>query len=234
MTLHLNTHGVGTEFPITSCVNKQYCQTLYHRHVHTKHLMQFLFAYAWPANFQCVCFVMVTYLDSCSWPVGEFLVLRVDTAFPLLTLWEQGAGPVRWFSSETIMCWFTVRGCALHSHCFLLTGKWHSGLPYRGSVWRKKNRGGRETDGWCERWWYLRSFALNVRQYAVSFPGSWRIWESEQNTQVNRGRMAHCVCSFSLERLAADSALKHLRWDCWSVFKAWLHRSTALGKKTKM
>lgn len=94
--------------------------------------------------------------DSCSCSVGEFLVPRVDAAFPLLTLWEQGAGPVRWFSSETIMCWFTVRGRADYSHCFLLTGKWLSGLPRGGSVW--------ETDGWCERWRYLRFFALNVRQ----------------------------------------------------------------------
>lgn len=65
-----------------------------------------------PANFQCDGFVIVSHLDSCSRPVGEFLVPRVDAAFPLLTLWEQGAGPVRWFSSETIMCWFTVRGRA--------------------------------------------------------------------------------------------------------------------------
>lgn len=144
MTVHFNTHSVGTEFPITYCVNILQCLTQFHCYAHTKHLTQFLFAYAWPANFQCVSFVIVSHLDSCSWPVGEFLVPRVDTAFPLLTLWEQGAGPVRWFSSETIMCWFTVRGRAVHSHCFLLTGKWHSGLPYRGSVWKTdREEGGR-------------------------------------------------------------------------------------------
>lgn len=94
----------------------------------------FCLHYVRPSNFQCVGFVIVSHLDSCSWPMGEFLAPRVDTAFPLLTLWEQGAGPVRWFSSETIMCWFTVRGRAVHSHCFLLTGKWLSGLPNGGRV----------------------------------------------------------------------------------------------------
>lgn len=64
----------------------------------------FCLHYVLPSNFQRVGFVIVSHLDSCSRPMGEFLVPRVDTAFPLLTLWEQGAGPVRWFSSETIMC----------------------------------------------------------------------------------------------------------------------------------
>lgn len=91
--------------------------------------------------------------------MGEFLVPTAAAAFPLLTLWEQGAGQVRWFSSETIMCWFTARGRAVHSHRFLLTGKWLSGLPNGGSVWETDREvgGGRESDGWCERWWYLRS-----------------------------------------------------------------------------
>lgn len=131
MTVHYNTH---------SCVERisNYLVCKYTVLLNTISLLRTY----WTPNTVSVCicppgvsFVMVSPLDSCWRPVGEFLVPRVDTAFPLLTLWEQGAGPVRWFSSETIMCWFTVRGRAVHSHCFLLTGKWLSGLPYRGSAW---------------------------------------------------------------------------------------------------
>lgn len=57
--------------------------------------------HSYTSNLQCVGFVVDSQPDSCSWSVGEFLVPLVEAAFPLLTLWEQGAGPVRWFSSET-------------------------------------------------------------------------------------------------------------------------------------
>lgn len=63
---------------------------LFHSEKHKIHQTWFLFAYAWPVNFHCVRFVIVSHLDSCSGPVGEFLAPPVDTAFPLLTLWEQG------------------------------------------------------------------------------------------------------------------------------------------------
>lgn len=99
MTVHFNTHRISIHLLCKHNSVKQYFTC-----AHTKHQTQFLFVYAQLANFQCVSFVIISHLDSCSWSVGEFLVPRVDTAFPLLTLWEQGAGPVRWFSSETIMC----------------------------------------------------------------------------------------------------------------------------------
>lgn len=56
-----------------------------------------------------------------------------------------GQGRFIWFSSETIMCWFTARGRAAPSHSFLLTGKWLSvRLTVRKGVHESEKRDGVE------------------------------------------------------------------------------------------
>lgn len=46
-------------------------------------------------------------------------------------------------------------GVCAHSHSFLLTGKWHSGLPYRGSVWKTEGREGGREGGEKDREWLM-------------------------------------------------------------------------------
>lgn len=94
---------------------------------------------------------------------GNSCFLEKTEPLPCLFYGNRGAGPVRWFSSETIMCWFTVRGRAFHSHCFLLTGKWLSGLPKGGSVWEGRREGA---------WWVI----WKVDVFKVLWLWMWGSW----------------------------------------------------------
>lgn len=86
MTVHFN-HGVWTKFPFTYFVNP--VLNTFVLHSHTRGGFWFHSASQQTSSVSASSSSLIS-ADSCSCSVGEFLVPRVDAAFPLLTLWEGG------------------------------------------------------------------------------------------------------------------------------------------------
>ena len=127
---------------------------------HIEHQKWFLIAHAWPVNFQFVSFVIISHLDSCSCCGG---IPGSSSRHSLSPAYFMGTG-----GRTSQMVFLRNYYVLIHSEGACCS------LPLFPSYWEVTVRltKGRECDGWCERWWYLRFLALNVGRLGFILPWS--------------------------------------------------------------